>query len=110
MARWGSFNGKSRNISDLDQQHMSNILWYHELLFGVTEGRRVDVIIEELGIRFGGKRLPYQPVDTFKMEIDMLRRKGYIKDNGLNEDVVVDGVKVGEVIKGTNPGNGFKFV
>ena len=110
MAKWGSFNGKSREISDLDQQHMSNILWYHELIFDITEGRRVDIIKDELDLRFEGVRLPYQPVDTFKTEIEMLKRKGYIKDNGLNEDVVVNGIKVGEVIKGTNPGNGFKFV
>ena len=43
------------------------------------------------------------------MEIEALRSYGYIKDNGLNEDIVVDGEVIGQVIKGVKT-NQFKFV
>ena len=111
MTKWGSFNGKTHTVETMNHQHISNIVWYYKLLVGATQREKtLKIIMAEIGSRFDGEVLPYRPMDSFKIEIDELRRKGYIQDNGLNEDIVVDGEKIGEVIKGTHPQNGFKFV
>lgn len=111
MTKWGSFNGKTHTVETMDHQHISNISWYYKLLVGVTRRERtLEFIMTEIERRFDGEILPYRPMASFRTEIDMLRGKGYIQDNGLNEDIIVNGEKIGEVIKGTVPQNGFKFV
>jgi hypothetical protein len=111
MTKWGSFNGKTHTVETMDHQHISNIVWYYKLLVSATRREStLNLIMSEIQRRFDGEVLPYKPMDSFKMEIDALRRKGYIQNNGLNEDIVVDGEKIGQVIKGTKPQNGFSFV
>lgn len=111
MARWGSFNGKVHDTDTMDHQHISNIYWYYKLLVDISyRDKTVEFILSEIDRRFNGEVLPYKPMDSFKIEIDALKKKGYIQDNGLNEDIIVNGEKIGEVIKGTSPQNGFKFI
>lgn len=111
MTEWGSFNGKTHTLETMDHQHISNISWYYTVLIGVNyQNRTLKLVMDEIERRFNGEILPYRPMANFKREIDLLKHKGYIQDNGLNEDIVVNGEKIGEVIKGTNPQNGFKFV
>ncbi len=111
MTKWGSFNGKTHTVETMDHQHISNISWYYKLLVGETRRERtLKLIMEEIDRRFDGEVLPYRPMASFRTEMAMLKGKGYIQGSGLNEDIIVDGVKVGEVIKGTLPQNGFSFV
>ena len=110
--KWGSFDGRSKEIEDLDDQHISNILWYYVLLVPDCDikDRTLLVIYEEIIRRFGGfKPLPYRPMVNFKMEIDGLKEKGYIKGIGLNEDIIVDGEVVGQVVQGVKTSK-FSFV
>jgi hypothetical protein len=110
MSKWGSFNGKTHTVETMDHQHLSNIVWYYKLLVGQSHRERtVKLIMCEIENRFEGVVLPYRPMDNFKMEIEALRSFGYIKGNGLNEDIIVDGEVIGRVIKGTSTSN-FKFV
>ncbi len=111
MSRWGSFNGKTHTLETMDHQHLSNIIWYYKLLVGQSSKREriLKLIMGEIENRFEGVVLPYRPMDNFKTEIEALRSYGYIKDNGLNEDIVVDGEVIGQVIKGVKT-NEFSFV
>lgn len=110
--KWGSFDGRSKEIEDLDDQHLSNILWYYHLLIPECsiKDRTYKIISEEIIRRFGElKPLPYRPMVNFTREINELKRKGYIKGIGLNEDIIVDGEVIGQVVQGVQTPN-FKFV
>ncbi len=110
--RWGSFDGRSKEIEDLDDQHISNILWYYHLLIPDChiKDRVYKVICEEIVSRFGElKPLPYRPMVNFSREIEALKAKGYIKGIGLNENIIVNGEIIGQVVQGVQT-NKFSFV
>jgi hypothetical protein len=112
MAKWGSFNGKSHDTKTMDDQHLSNILWYYHLLIPdcTIKDRVYGIVCQEIIDRFGSlKPLPYRPMIDFKREIDSLKEMGYIKGIGLNEDIIVNGEIVGKVIGGVKTSK-FSFV
>ena len=110
--RWNSFDGCNKEIEDLDDQHLSNIVWYYFLLVPNSEikDRTLVTIYNEITRRFGEfKILPYRPMVDFTREIEALKDKGYIKGIGLNEDIIVDGEVIGQVVQGIQTSK-FKFV
>lgn len=94
MKKWTTFYGKTINFTELSHQHLSNILWMHQLFIGSTDG--LNHIQEQIDLRFGGIRLPYSPMISFTQEINLLKRKGYITDE-LESNIIVDGKWIGEV-------------
>ena len=90
---WQTHYGTQINITALSHQHLSNILWYWQLI--VKESAPME-IQDELEIRFGGIKLPYRPLISFTSEINVLFAYGYIT-NKLNSDIIVDGKWVGQV-------------
>lgn len=88
---WGTFYGSEIKFKDLSHQHLSNILWYHEL---VLECRAHPMLQAELDKRFGGIKLPYQPMISFTQEINTLVQKRYTSGEP-NADIVVNGKWVG---------------
>lgn len=87
---WTTANGKKIPLSELTHQHISNILWFFEILHGVTH----PIIDKELHDRFNGERLLWRPL-PISGEIAWLRRNGYIvgsriiKRIGLNKHVLI---------------------
>lgn len=92
--KWTTFYGAAIEISDLSHQHLSNILWYFNL---VLDRKPTELIQLELNKRFGGIKLPYHPLVSFPYELDVLEAKGFIQ-NRLNSDVVVNGQWVGKIL------------
>ncbi len=93
-SKWCTFYGKSIKISELSHQHLSNILYYFELVLEM----KVTLLIEaELYQRFGGIKLPYHPLISFDYEIKELVKKGYTTGEP-NADVVVNGKWVGKIL------------
>jgi hypothetical protein len=90
---WGTFYGRQTPISQISHQHLSNILWYYEL---VTNLAVTPLIQAEIDERFGGIRLPYKPLHSFTYEIDALYDMGYITDK-ISSDIIVDGKWVGRL-------------
>lgn len=91
---WGTFYGDRIPLSKISHQHLSNILWYYEL---VVDGIKVTPHIQaELENRFGGIRLPYSPLLSFPEEIKALVEKGYTTGEP-NADVIVNGKWVGKI-------------
>lgn len=88
-----TFYGTVIDYKDLSHQHLSNILWYNELLLN---GYPDSYAFRELNERFGGIRLPYSPVPSFNWEIDTLFELGYIT-NKRESEVVVNGRWVGKL-------------
>ena len=92
---WGTTYGQRIEISKLSHQHLSNILYYFELLVP-------DVVLhpklnEELNKRFLGVRLPYRPQISFGQEIRALISKGYTTGEP-DADIIVDGKVIGQVL------------
>ena len=71
---WTTFNGRVITPENLDHQHLSNIYWYHKLVFEVDHIWVIDLI----RVRFNGQLLPYAPHVDFHHEIQALEQKGFL--------------------------------
>ncbi len=92
-SQWTTFYGRTIKVVELSHQHLSNILWYFDL---VLEMGDVLPIRTELEKRFGGIQLPYHPNLAHKSEIDILVIKGYTK-NELEAPIIIKGKWVGSL-------------
>jgi len=90
---WGTWYGQRIKVSELTHQHLSNILYYFDL---VLEMGNVQPIRSELNRRFGGLQLPYHPMISFRAEIDELVKKGYTSGDP-NASIVVNGLWIGKI-------------
>lgn len=71
---WTTFNGRNINPIELEHQHLSNIYWYHKLVFNIEHLWALDIIRE----RFNGQLMPYSPHVDFTPEMEALEQKGYL--------------------------------
>jgi hypothetical protein len=63
MKKWQTALGEVKKFSELDHQHLSNILWFNEVLNGWTRKDKVQIELEfELMKRFNGVRLLWKPL------------------------------------------------
>lgn len=90
---WHTFYGGIIKVSDLSHQHLSNILWYFDL---VMEMGHLQPIQTELDRRFGGIQLPYHPNLAFRSEIDTLVKKGYTTHE-IDAPIIVKGKWIGSL-------------
>ncbi len=90
---WGTFYGRVMKVSELSHQHLSNILYYFELILETDQPFHIR---HEINVRFGGIQLPYKPLISFKEEINELVRKGYTTGE-INAPIKVRGQWVGEI-------------
>jgi hypothetical protein len=88
-----TFYGRVIDYSELSHQHLSNILWFNEL---IGWGENDSYAEGELIRRFGSIRLPYSPLRSFVMEVDALFNRGYIT-NKHESDIIVKGQWVGKL-------------
>lgn len=95
---WTTFYGKTIKLTELSHQHLSNILYYFDLVLGFNNANThgLSHIKNELDMRFGGIKLPYHPMVSFTQEIDELVRKGYTTGE-LDANIVVDSKWVGSI-------------
>lgn len=91
---WETFYGAKIGIEQLSHQHLSNILWYWEIIIKEPAPKQIR---DELVKRFGNIRLPYHPLISFVNEINILFENGYITDK-LNSDIIVSGLWVGKLV------------
>ncbi len=90
---WITWYGLQLSLSEVSHQHLSNILWYYEIVMDTFPPLEAKI---ELNARFGDIRLPYRPMSSFIQEIDYLFHHGYIT-NKISSDVVVAGRWVGRL-------------
>ena len=90
---WTTFYGRTVKQSELSHQHLSNILYYFEL---ILETDQPFDIRHQINTRFGGICLPYHPLISFKSEIDELIRKGYTTGE-IDAPIKVRGQWVGQI-------------
>jgi hypothetical protein len=90
---WHTFYGRQIPLEQLSHQHLSNIIWYWEIIF---KSRINQAVYDQIEKRFGGQKLPYRPLISFTNEIDTLFAMGYITSK-LNSDIIVDGKWIGKI-------------
>jgi hypothetical protein len=93
---WGTWDGRSLTLGELEHQHLSNIYWFNV----VMHNRVYTFAINELEKRFNGILLAYRPDIRFDHEITKLEKKGLLvwnrdKSHG---HVVLNGNVIGEVL------------
>ena len=90
---WITWDNRLVMLNTIDHQHLSNIYYY--INYTLPEYYPQSVKDEIQGIlqkRFKGIILPYKPRPEFKEERIFLLNKGYLLSNN---DIVVDGIKLG---------------
>lgn len=103
MTKWVTFDGRTVTMEKADQQHLSNIIWFHMVLFdkpAPTILHIMQLAKKQLYDRFDGKLLEYRPHSNFKGEIEMLQDKGYVVWNIITEEfiIVVNGERIGKIV------------
>lgn len=95
---WTTWDGVRKKISEIDHQHLSNIIHFMRYVSPAYVTSTKLAITMELHKRFNGNLLPYRPIGTYKPEIDYLTQKGYLVKNDLHNqyDIIIFGEKVGE--------------
>lgn len=71
---WLTFDKRAIPFSELSQQHISNIYWYHKIFFPKSSMviETLPELLKEIENRFNGQLLPYRPHTNFKIEIELL--------------------------------------
>ena len=75
---WVTGTGKRIPLSEIDHQHLSNILWYYKLLVGCEPHKRIMQLYRE---KFACIQLSFKPL-PIPHELYDLHKKGYLKDDG----------------------------
>jgi len=80
---WQNALGEIKRFSKIDHQHLSNILWFREIVNQVDFARSEisRSLQRELEKRFNGVRLPWKPL-PIPNEIRWIREKTHIRPNG----------------------------
>lgn len=103
---WMTFNREAIRVSRLTHQHLSNILYYFELVIPGTNLH--PQIYEEINKKYLGVRLPYLPLINFRDEINALVHKGYTTGE-VGADIIVNGKCIGKII-GKAPEGEYNYV
>ena len=89
---WTTYNGNKIPFGELSHQHLSNILWFYEIIHNY----RYTIMEQELNNRFGGERLLWRPL-PIGGEISWLRRNGHILGNAIIKHGGNQVVLIGEI-------------
>lgn len=100
---WTTFEGVKKPISEIDHQHLSNIMYFIKYINPQFYDTRIRMMIGgEIDKRFDGKLLPYRPLARNFSEIDTLIKNGWLKSgwNGEKQStlIIIDGKEIGEVV------------
>jgi len=78
MSIWNTATGRKIPFNDLDHQHLSNIIWFYELLHNYEFKEMRDLLNQ----RFDGVLLDFKPL-PIPNELRALHLKGMLTNNGL---------------------------
>lgn len=102
MSSYKTFDNKVLNVDDLSHQHLSNICWYHQVIYGLHPPAGIMDILRK---KYDGKILDYHPNPKFINEISYLERKNLLVWRyGLNMGemgrayIIYKGNKIGEFL------------
>lgn len=91
--KYRNFYGKAESISEMDQQHLSNIIWYNKVV--LKSFKQLDDFSNEIKLRFNDELLPYKPHHKFKDEIDWLNDNGHFvwNEDKTRADIIIHDVE-----------------
>ncbi len=92
---WTTALGEKKKFSEIDHQHLSNILWFQEVFNNATRYNNdaFYLLNIELYKRFEGNRLQWKPL-PIPHEIKWLRDLGKISSDG---DIIHGGHVIGSI-------------
>ena len=108
--KWTTFDGRQLEYADLSHQHLSNIYWFHKVLFSQDNWvikRRCSAAeicrftVDFLNEKFDGKILDYSPHPDCKSEVDALNFAGllhwFFDEQGIRKaKIIFEGKIIGE--------------
>jgi hypothetical protein len=78
---WTNALGIKTKLSEMSQEHLSNIIWFNQIFHNDRRSTQHAIIIAELESRYGGILLPWKPL-PIPNEIDWIRELGLITSDG----------------------------
>lgn len=92
---WTTALGEQKLFSEIDHQHLSNILWFNEVLNGWNKYNSESYFSLDLELhkRFRGVKLEWKPL-PIPHEIEFLKNLGLIDSNN---DIIFQGKKIGTI-------------
>lgn len=96
---WQSFDGrKFRGFEEMTHQHLCNIYyWTHIVNPDWYDQALKNKIKTSIDKYFDGELLEYKPLNCFRLEMETLQDRGWLKEEGGDTKVVVDGKFIGSV-------------
>ncbi|MEK6828837.1 MAG: hypothetical protein AABY15_01835 [Nanoarchaeota archaeon] len=94
---WWTFDGVKKKVSEIDHQHLSNIIYFMRFVNPNYPKNIKEGFETELRRRFNGVSLPWKPLKRFKGEYEFLEQNGWLHNNGIKTEIIIDGILVGEV-------------
>jgi hypothetical protein len=94
---WWTFEGVKKRVSEIDHQHLSNIIHFMNYVNPGYPKSIKEGFITELRRRFDGITLPWMPLRRFTGEIEFLRERRWLKETDGKTLIVIDGVLIGQV-------------
>ena len=82
IKNWGTYDGRTVQMSEISHQHLSNIYHYISVVVPELYESEIRKDIEYwINTRFGGIILGYHPDPEFTQEKNYLRRNGFLNEN-----------------------------
>lgn len=75
---WRTFDNRLITLSTTTHQHISNLYWFHKIIFNHTE-TELEKFMSVIQEKHEGVLLPYRPCLRFFPEINFLINKGLLK-------------------------------
>jgi len=100
--KWTSFEGVTKSICDLDDQHLCNIYYFMKFINPKFYNKHTrELIAREIDFRFDGNIMDYRPLRRLPGEIEILREKGMLRQDAHTNTtyVVFEGKVIGSVLE-----------
>lgn len=93
---WHTFEGVVKKISQIDHQHLSNIIYFMKYVGGYGEDVK-SRMQDQLDTKFQSNLLPWRPLRRFEGEMNFLKSQGWLKEEKDKTLIIINGELIGQV-------------
>ncbi len=94
---WYTFDGVKKRVSEIDHQHLSNIIYFMAYVNSGYRQSIKDGFHTELKRRFNGILLSWKPLRRFEGEMEFLKENNYLKEHKDSTFIVINNKIIGQV-------------
>ena len=95
MVHRKTFDGRAIKYTDLTHQHLSNIYWFNKVIYN----RKSELELVVIDCKHDGVILAYRPTCNFPEELAVLRKLGYLREDG---KIIYEKKEIGHVMNSFN--------